>query len=619
MTDRHAHIEPPSSDPSALGASPPPPRLIGEHGIIGNLATVALVATDGAIDFMCWPRFDSPTVFAALLDPKRGGVFELSAEMDTPRVFQMYLPDTNVLLTRWMGEHASAEVTDLMPLSEAGEDGPCRLIRRVLALRGPVRMKLRCAPRLDYARKVPEVIRDGGVVHFLAEGCPPLRLSSAVELSIGDGEVTAEFELGPGESVDFVLDQRGDTAMSDGSVDFAIQGTLDRWLAWSGKSTYRGRWDGAMMRSALLLKLLTSQRHGSMVAAATFGLPEAHGGERNWDYRATWLRDASFAVYGLARLGYHEEAIQFTRWIAKHAAAGDGAPQVMYRLDGSDEPAEEFLDHLEGYGGARPVRIGNGAVDQLQLDIYGELMDSVYLSNKYGEAISHKDWSAVRRMVGHVGKVWDQPDSGIWEVRSEPAHHLHSRLMCWVAVDRALRLAEKRSLAAPFGEWVKMRNAISEDIWNNFWDEEAGHFVRTKGSKDLDGSMLMMPLVRFVGAKDPAWLATMDAIMENLSDGLLVMRYTGDDGLSGREGAFAACSFWLVECLARADRVHEAQENFEKLLQHSNHLGLYAEEFDAKGYLMGNFPQAFTHLALISAAFYLNRKLDHSGEVNWPA
>lgn len=613
MNDRHAQPEAPSSDQSTPST---PPRLIGDHGIIGNLATVALVATDGAIDFMCWPGFDSPTIFAALLDPERGGVFELSADMDTPRVFQMYLPDTNVLLTRWMGEHATAEVTDLMPLSEQGEEGPCRLIRRVRALRGPVRMQLRCAPRLDYARKVPEVVPEGGVVHFRADGCPPLRLSSAVDLCVGEGEVTAQFELAAGESVDFVLDQRGDMALSDGAVDFAIQETLDRWLTWSGKSRYRGRWDAAMMRSALLLKLLTSQRHGSMVAAATFGLPEAHGGERNWDYRATWLRDASFAVYGLSRLGYHEEAIEFTRWVARHAAGGERAPRVMYLVDGSDEPEEEFLDHLDGYGGAKPVRIGNGAASQLQLDIYGELMDSVYLSNKYGEAISHKDWLAVCHMVEHVSKVWDQPDSGIWEVRSEPAHHLHSRLMCWVAVDRALRLAEKRSLAAPFDEWVQVRNAIANDIWDNFWDEEAGHFVRTKGSKDLDGSM---PLMRFVGAKDPAWLSTMDAIMENLSDGLLVMRYSGDDGLTGNEGAFAACSFWLVECLARADRVREAQENFEKLLQHSNHLGLYAEEFDAKGRLMGNFPQAFTHLALISAAFYLNRKLDDSREVNWPA
>lgn len=596
-----------------------PVRSIAEHGVIGNLSTVALVSRDGALDFLCWPRFDSPTVFAALLDPERGGVFELAPESNDASLLQMYVPDTAVLLTRWMLGDACVEVFDLLPVPVSSEDGTCRVVRRVRVQRGCVRMRLRCAPRFDYARKRPQVSIEDGVVRFAAEGCSTLRLIGPVEFTPADGEVTASFEVHEGETCDFVLDEDAEPLMDDEEIGHAITDTVKEWREWTGKSTYRGRWRHAVIRSALTLKLLTSHQHGSMVAAATFGLPETRGGGRNWDYRATWLRDASFAVYGLGRLGYYLEAIAFTRWVADRVEGGRRAPRVMYRLDGSDEPAEEVLEHLRGYGGAQPVRIGNDAVDQLQLDIYGELMDTIYLCNKYGEASSHEDWQAVRSMVEHIGNVWNQPDSGIWEKRSEPMHHLHSRLMCWVAVDRALRLAGKRSLAAPFGDWVKIRNAISEDIWSNFWNKDKGHFVSTRGGGDLDGSMLMMPLMRFVGATDPAWLATLDAITDKLTDGLLVLRYASDDGLDGREGAFAACAFWHVECLARAGRVAQARENFEKLLHHANHLSLYAEEFDQKGRLLGNFPQAFTHLALISAAYYLDRRLDHQGETHWPA
>ena len=596
-----------------------PARSIGEHGIIGNLSTVALVSRDGAMDFLCWPRFDSPTVFAALLDPERGGVFELAPENRDASLLQMYLPDTAVLLTRWMLGDACAEVFDLMPIPADSEDGTCRVVRRVCVNRGTVRMRLRCAPRLDYARKRPQVTMENGAVLFKADDCITLRLIGPVPFEMGDGEVAATFEMSAGETVDFVLDEAAEPALADGAVDYAVSDTIKRQREWTAKSTYRGRWRHAVTRSAITLKLLTSHRHGSMVAAATFGLPETRGGERNWDYRATWIRDASFAVYGLGRLGYYEEAVAFTRWVADRVQGGQHPPKVMYQVDGNLVADEEMLDHLRGYGGAQPVRIGNGATDQLQLDIYGELMDTIYLNNKYGEAISHKDWLGVCRMVEHVGKVWNKPDSGIWEMRSEPAHHLHSRLMCWVAVDRAIRLGSKRSLAAPFGDWIEIRNAISDDIWANFWNEEKGHFVRTRHGEDLDGAMLMMPLVRFVGATDPAWLGTLDAITEKLTDGLLVLRYTSDDGLDGHEGAFAACAFWHVECLARAGRVAQARENFEKLLHHGNHLMLYAEEFDQKGRLLGNFPQAFTHLALISAAYYLDRKLDHPGETNWPA
>ncbi len=594
-----------------------PLRRIADHGIIGNLSTVALVALDGSIDFMCWPDIDSPSLFAALLDTDRGGVFELAPLIDDAKRLQMYLPGTNVLLTRWLGVKGSAELTDFMPVPD--ELGHCvpRLVRRIGATRGTVSFRLRCAPRFDYARVLPKIdLRPDGAVFSSDE--TTVRLSGRAEFTERGGEVFAEFTLQAGESLDFVLDGVDEPPPPTAAIDMSLDKAIRYWQGWAAQSNYKGRWRDAVTRSALVLKLLTSHRHGSIAAAATFGLPEVEGGARNWDYRATWIRDASFTVYGLMRLGYQKEAAAFTRWVGKTVVAcGNDHLQIMYAMDGRPVAEEAELDHLSGYGGARPVRIGNAAAGQLQLDIYGELLDSMYLSNKYGEAVSHADWLGICRAVDHVCQTWMKPDAGIWELRSEPQEHLHSRLMCWVAVDRAIRLASKRSLAAPFAEWMKVRNDIYEDIWTHFWDEEAGHFVRSKGSKDLDGAMLMMPLVRFIGSTDPAWLATLDAIGKQLNDDGLVRRYNAEDGLQGQEGAFAACSFWYVECLARAGRLEQARILFEKLMTYGNYLQLYAEEFDVRADLVGNFPQAFTHLALISAAFYLDRALE-GGRSQWP-
>jgi len=598
---------------------PRPPRTIADHGVIGNLATMALVANDGAIDFLCWPDFDSPSVFAALLDPERGGYFTLAPEIEDPRVVQTYVPDTNVLLTHWMGDEVGAEITDLMSGPEELGHGAPRLLRRVRVLRGSVRFNLDCQPRLDYGRKQAQVEVGDGQVVFSAPGAPRLRLSAPVEFSAHEGGARASFALHAGQVLDVVLDEDGDDLPDQQGRDELVADIIARWQRWAARSTYKGRWRGAVTRSALVLKMMTSYRHGSIVAAATFGLPEVPGGSRNWDYRATWIRDASFTVYALIRLGYTDEAKAFTRWASDLASCGaeeDGHLRIMYSLDGSPAMQETDLGHLAGYAGSQPVRIGNAASSQLQLDIFGALLDSIYLNNKYGEAISHADWVGVCRVVDFVCENWQRPDAGIWEGREEPKEHLHSRLMCWVAVDRAIRLAGKRSLAAPFERWIAARNAISTDIWDNFWDEEAGHFVRSKGSRELDGAMLMMPLVRFVGSTDPAWIKTLDAIGAELSDDALVMRYDRDDGLDGREGAFAACSFWYVECLARAGRIDQARNHMEKLLAYGNHLGLYAEEFTSKAELLGNFPQAFTHLALISAATYLDGAIE--GDRNHP-
>ena len=604
------------ADRSSANPSTVPKRTVADHGAVGNLSTMALVALDGAIDFLCWPNFDSPSIFAALLDPDVGGSFQLAPVIDNARVIQTYIPDSNVLITRWLGDAASAEVMDLMTGPVKSARGASRLIRRVRVSRGKARFNLRCDPRPDYARARPRITVGNQEVTFKAAGAPELRLRGLTIFSEEETGATADFTLRAGETMTFVLDEAGDADLSKDDLDRLIEDTTRRWQTWAASSTYTGRWRDVVTRSALVLKMMTSRKHGSIIAAPTFGLPETPGGSRNWDYRATWIRDASFTVYSLMRLGYQEEAIAFTRWAAERAATcPHGRLQVMYAYDGGPVPKEVNLDHLKGYGGAQPVRIGNAAAEQIQLDIFGALLDSIYLSNKYGEAISHADWRGVCRVVDHVCDNWQKPDAGIWESRSDTSEHLHSRLMCWVAVDRALRLANKRSLNAPFERWTEVRNAINDDIWVNFWNDEVGHFVRRKGSRDLDGAILMMPLVRFIGSTDPAWLATLDAIGERLADDGLVMRYDHEDSAARNEGSFAACAFWYVECLARSGRVEQARMNFEKLIAYGNHVQLYAEEFSPRADLVGNFPQALTHLALISAALYLDRAIDgHKGQ-----
>ena len=597
---------------------PIPGRTIGDHGVIGNFDTAALVASDGTIDFLCWPHLDSPTVFAGLLDPRRGGDFAIAPACGEVRTLQLYLPETNVLLTRWLSEEASAELVDFMPYPDRGTPQPM-VIRRVSVTRGAATFKVRCRPRFDYARATPEVRAiDGGVV-FEGRPGPSLRLATGARLEIGEGEVTASFELRRGEQATFVLSDADSHAISEDDASFLLGRTVERWRRWASRSTYRGRWREQVTRSALALKLLTSQAHGSIAAAATFGLPEASGAGRNWDYRATWLRDASFTVYAFMRLGYIEEAERFRDWLGGRArdAHGGSHLQIMYALDGSKAATEVELGHLAGYGGARPVRIGNAAAGQRQLDVYGELMDSSYLANKYGAAITRDAWLRTCETIDFVCQHWQERDAGIWELRSEERHLLHSRLMCWVAIDRALRLAHKRSLPAPMVEWASERDRIAADIWANFRHPEHGYFVQVRGGTELDAALLMMPLVRFVSATDPVWLDTLDAIGKHLGDDGMIWRYRGDDGIAGGEGAFTACSFWYVECLARAGRLDDARLAMEKALRFANPLGLFSEELDRLGRQLGNFPQALTHLALISAAFFLDRILNNPNGGEW--
>ncbi len=596
---------------------------IENHGVIGDLRTVALVALDGAIDFLCWPRFDSPSIFASILDDERGGRFELAPELNDARRRQLYLPDTNVLLTRFLSRNGVAELSDFMALG--GPDKGQRLIRRAKAVRGILRFHMRCAPRFDYARAEHDLRQEADTVVFRSLGADglALRLRATVPMRIVAGEAFAEFELAPGESATFVLEDAahgmGGAAAASDYVTTTFKEVSDYWRQWVARSTYRGRWRDVVNRSSLALKLLTSAEHGAMVAAATFGLPEEIGGVRNWDYRYTWIRDAAFTVYAFLRLGHIEEANAFMRWLSdRETECGpDGSLRLMYGVDGHEKLEETELPHLRGYQASSPIRVGNAALEQLQLDIYGELMDAIYLSDKSGEQVSWRAWQGIIRSTNWLTENWQRPDESIWEVRGGRREFLHSRLMCWVALDRAIRLSRKRSLPAPIVRWLDVRDAIYHEIHTEFWDPDQKAFVQSKGSTALDASCLLMPLVRFISPTDPRWLSTLKAVGEQLVDDSLVFRYStehGTDGLFGGEGTFNMCSFWYVECLARAGDLAQARFLFEKMLGYANHLGLFAEELGPAGEHLGNFPQAFTHLALISAAYYLDRALSgHDG------
>jgi GH15 family glucan-1,4-alpha-glucosidase len=602
---------------------------IENYGIIGDLHTVALVGMNGSIDFLCLPDFDSPSVFAAILDDQRGGRFRIAPTLEDQRQKQLYLPDSNVLLTRFLSSGGVAEVVDFMPMAGDGEATGHELIRRVTTVRGKVPFRMLCEPRFDYARADHRTSRRGGEVVFSSSGADgtALRLCASVPMTVRAGAAHAEFTLGAGQQADFILSTSGGGAPSGSDCEPYVRRKLAEttafWRNWAARSTYRGRWRETVTRSALTLKLLFSRRHGSLVAAATFGLPERVGGERNWDYRYTWIRDSAFTLYALTQLGYLDEATDFMGWIEGRCqnpgggTAREGPLQIMYGLDGRCELPEEALSHLRGYRGSAPVRVGNAAYRQLQLDIYGELMDAIYLFNHHGAPIAHDLWGDLRLLVDWVVDNWKRPDEGIWEVRGGPREFLYSRLMCWVALDRAMMVAWYRSFPAPLERWRAARDAIYRDIYENFWHPDRKCFVQYKGSSAIDASSLLMPMVRFISFTEPRWLSHLEALREELVEDSLVYRYRigqdNPDGLAGTEGTFSMCSFWYVENLARAGKIAEARFYFEKMLGFANHVGLYSEELGPTGEHLGNYPQAFTHLALISAALALDGALSKAG------
>jgi GH15 family glucan-1,4-alpha-glucosidase len=596
-----------------------------DYGIIGDMHSAALVGTDGSIDWLCFPHFDSPSVFATILDDEKGGRFKIAPAAQGAARKQLYWPDTNVLITRFFSPDGVGEIIDYMPVGipENGH-GYHQVIRRARVVRGEMGFRMECSPAFDYAREQHETeVTDEGAC-FRSSGLS-LGLATQVPLEESGGSAVAEFTLGGGETAVFVLREiEGGggcgVSFSEKEEDEIFKQTVAYWRRWLSKCTYTGRWREVVHRSALALKLLTFEPTGAIVAAPTMGLPEGVGGERNWDYRYTWIRDAAFTLYGLLRIGFTEEAREFMGWIEARCqnSGPDGSLQLMYGLDGRRNLTEETLDHLDGYRGSRPVRLGNGAYDQLQLDIYGELMDAVYLPlQQAGDPISYDLWTRLKALVNWVCDNWQREDEGIREVRGGRRHFVYSKLMCWVAVDRGLRLADKRSFPADRERWLEVRDEIYEEIMEKGWSQEREAFVQSYDDDTLDASNLIMPLVFFLSPKDPRMLKTLDATNRPPRDGglaanSLVYRYDVEksmDGLAGEEGTFSLCTFWLVEALTRAGRVDEARLIFEQMLGYANHLGLYAEEIGHSGEALGNFPQVFTHFTLISAAFNLDRAL----------
>ncbi len=597
---------------------------IENYGVIGDCHTVALVGNNGSIDWLCFPRFDSPSVFGAILDDQKGGFFKIYPLEDDITVKQMYLPDTNILITRFFSEKGLAEIADFMPVeSDTEERWNHRVIRRVSVVHGDFRFRMECRPAFDYARADHTTAKTENGVLFHSNDLS-LGLVSETPIQVDDQGAVAEFTLHSNQTTNFVLhravsDHQPTASLSEKAVEAVFHETVHFWRNWLVQCTYQGRWREMVYRSALVLKLLTYAPTGAIVAAPTTSLPEAIGAERNWDYRYTWIRDASFTCYALLSLGFETEAGRFMDWVAERCQEIDpskdkGGLQIMYGIDGQHDLKEQTLDHLAGYKNSRPVRVGNAAHEQLQLDIYGELMDAVFLYNKYGQVLSYNQWNYLEQLMDWLCENWQQPDDGLWEVRSGRQHFVYSRMMTWVALDRALRIADQRGLPANTELWEQTRNQIYKEVVAKGWNDKLKSFVQYYGSDTLDASNLLMPMVKFMGPTDPLFEATLDRTLEHLTFDSLVYRYDPSlgavDGLSGKEGTFSLCSFWLVECLTQAGRLSEARLKLEKMFTYATHLNLYAEEIGRSGQMLGNYPQAFTHLSLINAAINLDAVLN---------
>jgi GH15 family glucan-1,4-alpha-glucosidase len=600
---------------------------ISDHGLIGDLQTAALVTTDGCIDWFCTPRFDSPSVFASLLDADKGGHFRIAPEGCEYVTRQIYLPESAILVTRFMSADGVGEVHDFMPVITGKATDRHRIVRQIRVARGTMKFTMDLQPRFDYARQqhTVEVVEAGAVFRC---GKEELTLHTVGARGINGGTplkrkgrgLRAAWTLNEGESSGVVLESMGGKPrrLPPGEVDRLSEDTATFWRDWLNKSTYTGRWREVVARSAMTLKLMTYAPTGAPIAAPTAGLPEQVGGERNWDYRYTWIRDGSFSIYALLGLGYREEAAAYGIWMrdraTEQAGSGSGPLKIMYRVDGSSDLTEETLDHLEGWRGSSPVRIGNGAADQLQLDIYGEAMDALLLADTNGLSIAHQGWLAVTDMINWVCEHWDQPDEGVWETRGGRKDFTYGRVQSWVALDRGIRLAERHGRPADISRWMTERDQVYDQVMERGWNSKTGAFTQHYGTEVLDSSLLQMPLMGFVAPRDPMWLSTLDAMNRELVSDSLVYRYNpsaSPDGLQGAEGTFSLCTFWYVDALARAGRLREASLTFEKMHTYANHLGLYSEEIGVTGEQLGNFPQAFSHLSLINAAINLDYQLDH--------
>jgi len=601
---------------------------IGDHGLIGDLQTCALVTRDGVIDWFCSPRFDSSSMFASLLDRDRGGYFRISPSSDGYVTRQLYLPGTAVLITRFMTSEGVGELADFMPVTTGGATDRHSIVRVLRVVRGRMEFVVECQPRFDYGRAShkTEIVAngvvfrgdDGSEVVLHTARRPGISAVDAVQPEHrGDGVGTL-IELGAGEVGGVILESASDSAprlVTPEEILSLVESTREFWREWVGQSRYVGRWREQVERSAITLKLLTYAPAGAPIAAPTLGLPEQPGGERNWDYRYTWVRDGSFSVRALLGLGYTDEAHAFLRWLGDRIETDVSADathpplKIMYRVDGTSDLTEETLSHFDGWRQSRPVRVGNGASDQLQLDIYGEAIDALSRGDASGLPLTHMAWQRTSGLIEWLCDNWDRAEEGIWETRGGQQRFTYGRLMSWVALDRAIRLAYKHGRPADLERWTRVRDDIYNQIMTLGWSDERAAFVQHFDTSVLDASLLYMPLVEYISPQDPRWQSTLRAMEKELVSDSLVYRYdpsASPDGLRGAEGTFSICTFWYVDALARSGRLDEARLTFEKMLTYANHLGLYAEEIGPTGDQLGNFPQAFSHLALINAAITLN-------------
>ncbi|MDQ6831617.1 MAG: glycoside hydrolase family 15 protein [Gemmatimonadota bacterium] len=601
--------------------------LISDHGLIGNLRTAALVARDGSVNWCCLPDLDSPSVFAALLDADHGGRFRISlagASLGSQR----YRDGTNVLETSFDGPGGRLIITDFMPvdgdLSGASEGEGDHAIVRLLACDGDsVDAEVEWSPRFDYARSAPTIARSdhgwlatAGEFHLALGGLPE---HAEIEMRDRGATLGARFTLRGGERAALIT-RYGTTSTADG-IDRArdlLARTERSWLAWSRveqdgvERIFGGEWHAQVARSGLALKLLTHRHTGAIAAAPTTSLPEAIGGVRNWDYRYTWVRDAAFTAQALNALGHGTEARNFLTWLQRASKATDPSAfdlQIMYGLHGEVSLKEIELPHLEGYKGSRPVRIGNAASEQFQLDIYGELMSAAYELMKMGHSIEPELWSFLGAVADRACERWREPDNGIWEVRTKPRHFIYSKVMAWVALDRALRLARHFGLEGNTKLWRREGEAIRAAVLSEGYDAAGGAFRQAFGETHLDAANVLIPLVGFLPADDPRVQRTIDRTLRDLTENGIVFRYHSDDGLPAGEGAWGLATFWLVDALALSGRRHEALTLFVGMAARANHLGLFSEEFDPNtGELLGNFPQAFTHIGFVNAALHLGAR-----------
>ncbi|MFD8740002.1 glycoside hydrolase family 15 protein [Streptomyces sp. NPDC059618] len=595
---------------------------IADHGLVGDLQTAALVSSRGVINWFAAPRFDSPSVFASLLDHDGGGYFRLAPDHPEGSWRQLYYPDTAIVVTRFMSPDGVGEIIDHMPvLTGPTPSDRHSLVRVVRAVRGTVHFRLECRPRFDYARADHELELTSGTATFRSPGATAY-LQGNIPFERDGRDVRGGITLANGEQAAVVFTVCGPDAEAPPrpTIDTVTEGlwnNVDFWQKWVRTSNYRGRWTEMVHRSAITLKLLTYAPTGAPVAAATMGLPEQIGGERNWDYRYTWVRDGSLSVRALLDLGFVEEATHFTRWLGDRLREREGPDdeplQIMYRVDGDPHLTEEILEHFEGYRGSYPVRAGNGASGQLQLDIYGEALYALAEGRAVREQGGYQGWKALAGILDWLADSWDRPDEGIWETRGGRKDFTYSRIMCWAAFDRGLKLAMEYSRPADTVRWTQARDAILEQVMARGWNEKQKAIVQHYGSDVLDASLLLAPRVGFVAARSPGWLSTLDAMERVLVSDSLVYRYdpqASPDGLRGSEGTFSLCTFLYVDALARAGRLPQARYTFEKMQTYANHVGLFAEEIGPSGEQLGNFPQAFTHLSLIMAATTLDEALD---------